>query len=225
MWFRRAKQRERRALEAEARFAQARLAALQMQLNPHFLFNALNAITTLVHTDPSAADNMLGDLSGLLRAALDSADEQEIPLRRELAFLGHYLAIEQARFGDRLRVIQGIEPAALDALVPTFLLQPLVENAIRHGIEPQRAPGVVRIDARKEGDRLRLRIHDSGPGLRKASPRPGSSGIGLSNTRQRLDQLHPDDHLLCVQDAAEGGCEALLNLPFRTNPARPPTDA
>ncbi|MBL9127539.1 MAG: histidine kinase, partial [Verrucomicrobiales bacterium] len=152
--FRSSQERERRAAELEARLTRARLQALRMQINPHFLFNALNSVAALVYVDPRAADEMLGDLSELLRRSLDSMEEQEIPLAQELEFIGGYIGIERRRFGERLRVEQSIPEELLRAMVPAFLLQPLVENAIRHGIEPRRGPGLIRIEANRENQHL-----------------------------------------------------------------------
>lgn len=209
---RRSEERERKALELEARLADARLAALRMQLHPHFLFNTLNAIATLVHKDADAADEMIANLSELLRAALDTT-AQEIPLRQELDFLARFLDIQQVRFGERLRVENEIDAAALDGLVPTLILQPLVENAIRHGIEPHPQSGVIAIHAKLDGGMLRLTVRDTGGGPASHSQPPG---IGLANTQSRLQALHGDRARLTFNTDAAGHFSVQLEIPFRT---------
>lgn len=220
-WSHRARERERRALAAEAGLARARLASLQSQLNPHFLFNALNGLSTLIHTDPVAADALVGQLGDLLRASLDTAAVPEIPLRRELANLESYIAIERTRFGSRLGFETEIDPAALDGLVPTFLLQPLVENAVKHGVEPVRAGGTVRVSARRDGEILRIEIRDTGAGLR-SDPATKGHGIGLANTRSRLVQLYPGLHRFELTGAPGVGCTVRIDLPFHPRPLPTP---
>ncbi len=210
-FYRRSEERERQAAELEMLLAEARLQALRMQLHPHFLFNTLNAIATLVHKDATAADEMIGNLSELLRATLDTS-EHEIPLHRELDFLNRYLEIQQVRFGDRLRVEKAVDAAALEAMVPPLILQPLVENAVRHGIEPHRAAGLVHIDARRDGGLLRLTVRDSGTGPKPRTQPP--QGIGLANTRARLRELYGDGARLTLTSGAEGGFSVELQIPY-----------
>ena len=224
VWSRRSQQRERRALELEARLSQARLQTLRMQIHPHFLFNTLNAISTLVHTNPHAADNMIGSLSELLRLSLGRSEEQEVPLEQELDFLQRYLEIEQVRFGDRLRVVPDIAADTRAAFVPTLILQPIVENAIRHGIEKQLAPGTITLRSRREGARLILSVEDTGPGLNPAAQNAGGHGIGLANTRARLEQLYGAGQQFSLRGGERGGCVARLEMPFHLEPmpaARP----
>lgn len=215
----RARERERRAVELEQRLTAARLQALQMQLNPHFLFNTLNAISSLMHQDVDAADRMLVRLSELLRRALDTRDRQEVPLREELDFLERYLEIEQARFRERLTVKRNIDEALLDAHVPNLVLQPLVENAIKHGIEKQRRPGVITLGVHREEDQVVLTVRDNGPGLAAAAarPNPQGHGIGVGNTRRRLEQLYGRNQELLMRDADGGGTEVVVRLPLRTS--------
>lgn len=214
-YYRKFLERERNALELEQRLTQARLQALQMQLNPHFLFNTLHTISALMHKDVEAADRMMARLSDLLRYALESTDEQEVPLRQELEFLDSYLEIEQTRFGKRLAVHKEIDPAALEARVPNLILQPLVENAIRHGIEPQAKPGRLELRAQKTADRLRLEVRDNGKGF--SNGENPTEGIGLSNTRARLQQLYGSTQTLEMINGAGGGLVVTVTIPFRVD--------
>jgi len=221
--FRTSQERQRRATELEARLVHARLQALRMQIHPHFLFNTLNSIAALVHTHPRAADEMLGDLGILLRRSLDSMQEQEITLGDELDFIGVYIGIEQQRFGGRLQMEQSVPGELRNVLVPAFLLQPLVENAIRHGIEPQREPGLVSIEAKQAGQDLHLIVRDNGRGLPDADSRhPERRGIGLSNTQARLHLLYGQNQHFSFGRAEPQGCRVDLRLPLHREPMQPP---
>lgn len=219
--YRRSEERERRAAELEARFITAKLQALRMQLNPHFLFNTLNSIATLVYVDPRAADEMLGDLSELLRRSLYSMEE-EIPLAQELEFIGGYIGIEQKRFGERLRVEQSIPVDLEQALVPALLLQPLVENSIRHGIEPRRGPGLISIEARKVDGHLHLTVGDDGRGLSAGAPVAERRGIGLATTQARLLGLYGQDQSLLLKPGEPRGCRVDIRLPLHFKPVQVP---
>ena len=221
--FRKAQERERRAIRLEASLAQAKLQALRMQINPHFLFNTLNAISTLVHTSPQTADAMITDLSELFRASIESSGEHEISLSSELDLLQRYLAIEQRRFGHRLKVEQSIDPEILQVRVPTLILQPIVENAIRHGIEPQAGGGTIAICAAREGSQIKLSVSDNGKKPLDAAVLAGNrQGIGLANTRDRLQQLYGKKQSFTVGDGELGGWRVEIKIPFC--PA-PPTKA
>ncbi|HEV7671693.1 MAG TPA: histidine kinase [Thermoanaerobaculia bacterium] len=211
--FRRLGERELAATRLEADLSRAQLTVLKMQLEPHFLFNTLNAISALVHGNPDGAERMVVRLSELLRMSLSSADKDEVPLEEELRFLGVYLEIQQTRFGDRLRVTQEIPEGARAALVPNLLLQPLVENAIRHGLERRAAPLAIAIRAERIGNRLRLEVEDDGPGLPDEAVR--RNGVGLANTRARLERLYGIDHLLNLANRPEGGTRVTMELPQR----------
>ncbi len=215
--YRRSQERERKTRELAAHLAHAKLQALRLQLQPHFLFNALNAISSLVHTNPHTADDMIASLSDLLRATLETS-EQEIPLRRELDILDRYLEIERMRLGDRLKIEKDIQEQALDVLVPTMLLQPLAENAVRHGIEPRVGPGVVRVEAAIAEGRLRLRVCDNGVGFKAAGSTPHREGVGLANTRARLLELHGAGATVSMLCPPDGGTIVEVELPL-TKPA------
>lgn len=216
-WQQASRERER-LLRAETAARDARLSALRAQLNPHFLFNSLNAVSTLVlDGKAAAASQMLAQIGELLRTSLDFGTAPEVPLAEEMALTEQYLAIEQTRLGERLRVELAVGAETVDALVPTMLLQPLVENAVRHGVVPQLAGGTVAIATAREGDRLRLEVRNSGP--RRASPSEEAPGIGLRNTAERLSTLYGTDHRFSLRWPADGGCAAAVDLPFRTRPA------
>ena len=221
--FRKSQERERRAIELEAHLAQAKLQALRMQINPHFLFNTLNAISTLVHTSPHTADEMITDLSELFRASLESSDDQEIPLSRELELLRRYLAIEQRRFGQRLEVEQNIDPEILNALVPPLILQPIVENAIRHGIEPQADVGRIAVNVGRDGNQIRLSVSDNGQKPFDAAIMVNKRhGIGLTNTQARLQQLYGKGQSFSVGDGELGGWTVEIKIPFCSVPIAKP---
>ena len=216
------RERERQAAALATELVQARLQALRMQLNPHFLFNTLNTISALIHENPDAADRMIVRLSELLRRTLDRGDVQEVPLREELEFLRSYLEIEQMRFPDRLTVTFDVEPKTQDLFVPHLILQPLVENALRHGILPREEAGRVEISARVvDGEQLELKVCDNGGGLPPANGGPGREGIGLQNVRSRLAQLYGAAQQLEIGNASVGGVEARVRIPCCTSPRSP----
>ncbi len=238
----RLRERERRALVLESNLAKARLNMLKTQLQPHFLFNSLNAIAALLRRDPRLAETTLVALSELLRLALSQSDRQESTLREESEFVRRYLEIQQTRFGDKLRIEEDIEPQALECRVPTLVLQPLVENAIRHGIEPSEKAGVVRVSACHREGKLVLTVEDDGVGLVRgfadargsedpAAPGAGSTapvrdstangvgshcgtGIGLANLRDRLQALYGNRQRLEIGPRADGGVVVRVEIPW-----------
>jgi two-component system, LytTR family, sensor kinase len=214
-YYQKYRERELQAAELRARLAQSQLQVLKMQLHPHFLFNTLHAISALMHQDVEVADRMIARLGELLRSALESGGTQEVPLRQELEFIKPYLEIEQARLGPRLTVQLEVTPEALEAQVPNLLLQPLVENAIRHGIAPRNAPGRIAIRARRERDCLRLQVSDNGIGLSSNY----QEGVGVANTRARLQQLYGEAQRFEMGRGPDGGLVVTVAVPFHTAPA------
>jgi sensor histidine kinase YesM len=205
---------ELRATQLETQLAQAQLQALKMQLHPHFLFNTLHAISALMDDDVKGARRMIARLSELLRLTLESVGRQEVSLRQELDALERYLEIEQIRFQDRLTVRLAVAPETLDASVPNLVLQPIVENAIRHGIAPRSSAGRIEIRAERRDGMIELQVIDDGPGL-QPDGKELKEGIGLANTRARLRRLYGDEHRIEIKDADEGGLAVKLSIPFR----------
>ena len=214
---------EAHRLEAEkhqlaAQLAGAELSALQMQLNPHFLFDALNTLSEMIHQNPKAADKMIARLGDLLRLSLERGQAAEVMLEKELEFLRKYLEIEELRFHDRLSISYDVAPETLDAQVPNLILQPLVENAVKHGVAMLPGKGSIEISARRDHDRLKLAVRDNGTGLSSDWENTDSGErerIGISNTRARLRQLYDGGSSFEIKTAATGGTEVKIEIPFR----------
>ena len=224
-YYRQYQEREQQALrlelntsELKTQLVNAQLNALKMQLQPHFLFNTLNAIMVLVRQQKGRqAEEMLARLGDLLRCVLEDVEAQEVTLRRELEYLRLYLSIEEVRFADRLRVEISADPAILDAAVPQMGLQPIVENAIRHGLGKSSAAGRIHIAAARVDDTMEIKVADDGPGL-PGDAAPAGTGIGLANTRARLRQLYGDAAKLTMENGAQGGAVVTMKLPYRIAP-------
>jgi sensor histidine kinase YesM len=206
-----------RASRLETRLARAQLDSLKMQLQPHFLFNTLHSVSALIHEDGEAADLMIARLSDFLRLVIVHAGEQEVALVEELEFLHRFLEIQQVRFQDRLHVSIDADPEALKGMVPNLVLQPLVENAIRHAVEPRATGGRVAVRAVRDGDALRLSVRDDGPGLGPSSS-PGT-GVGIANTRARLEHLYGERQTLAIENHPDGGVLVSVTFPWRTGEA------
>ena len=210
VYYTRLREQEFRTMKLSSQLAQAQLKALKMQLQPHFLFNTLHSISTLVYTDATRADRMIVQLSDLLRMTLDDASADLVPLKREIECARKYLSIEQTRFSDRLTVEFHVDPDTLDIPVPYLLLQPIVENSVKHGISKVIENGRICVSAGLVDGRLCLKVSDNGPGFGAGRPN-GNQGLGLKNTRERLQQIYQTDFQLLISDA--GGASVQISLP------------
>jgi LytS/YehU family sensor histidine kinase len=206
---------ELRLERMEKSYSQARLNSLRMQLDPHFLFNALNTISSHVERDPRLTRSMIEHLGDLLRMSLETKDKQEVPLAEELAFLDHYLEIQKIRFGDQLTIDIDVAPEVRYASVPSLFLQPLVENAIRHGISRRISGGAVMVTARAVGGNLIIHVEDDGVGIAPGWSLENSSGLGLTVTRERIAGLYPNGHAFNIRRRPEGGTRVEILLPLR----------
>lgn len=207
--YRKFRARELEAARLEARFAEAQNQALRMQLQPHFLFNTLNSVSALIHANPDGADRMIGRLGDFLRMTLDAAPEQLVPLRKELAFIEAYLAIERVRFQERLQVRVEIPLELMAARVPSFILQPLVENALKHGLSDRSQGGTLIVRARRDSEFLVLEVQDDGEGFVA-----GREGVGLSNVRARLSLLYKGAYHIDILGAPGRGTLVVLRFPM-----------
>lgn len=214
------RERELTSAQLQIKLAEAQLQSLQRQLHPHFLFNTLNTVSALMHRDVEAADATLMRLGDLLRLTFERAGTQQVPLHDELEFLEKYLEIERTRFGDRLRVTVDADPDTFDALVPYLLLQPLVENALRHGIGPKVGGGHVHVSIRRDGAQLRMEVSDDGVGLAPDGLARLRTGVGITNTRSRLQHLYGEGHTFDLQSPAEGGVRVCVVIPFARESGR-----
>jgi two-component system, LytTR family, sensor kinase len=219
LYYRESRDRELRASQLETKLAEAQLKALQQQLHPHFLFNTLHAISALMHRDVEAADRTLMRLSDLLRLTLESIGQQEVTLKAELEFLTKYIQIEQTRFADRLIVRFDVQPETLDGLVPNLILQPLVENAIKHGVARKNGLGHIDITARRDGDKLWMEVRDDGAGLSEDALTALQKGIGVSTTRARLQRLFGADYRFEFHRLPTG-LAVVVAVPWRTDLAQ-----
>ena len=202
----------------KAQLAQAQLRALKMQLHPHFLFNTLHSISSLVLEDPPKANSMIARLGDFLRLTIDNSDQQLVTLKEETEFLRCYLDIEQVRFGDRLTVTFELEPQTLSAQVPHLILQPVVENAIQHAIAPRSTRGHINIEAKRLNSLLRVAISDNGPGISSNANLPWKQGVGLTNVRTRLQQIYGPDFRFELMNTNGGGLTAVMEIPFEREP-------
>jgi two-component system LytT family sensor kinase len=218
-YHRRFRERELRSAQLEAQLALAQVQALKMQVHPHFLFNTLHAITVLIREDPAAATRVVTRLGDLLRLTLSRATTAQVSFRRELEILTLYLEIERTRFHDRLEIEYDVQPATLGALVPDLILQPLVENAIRHGVSPNAGTGRIEVCSRRDGDWLILEIRDNGAGLPQGAAL--RDGIGLTTTKARLERLYGTQHELTLANLPQRGCVARIRIPFQLTPDDP----
>ena len=215
-YFLRYRARLQETLRLQSQLAHARLDALRAQLNPHFLFNTLNAVSALVERDPKGVRRMIARLSDLLRYTLDESTEAEVPLRREIDLLGEYVELMQIRFQGRLQVSIRIDDDVRDALVPNLILQPILENAIKHGVGRVTGTGEITIHARRAGDALLVTIADNGPG--PGSARAGGAGVGLRNTNERLREMYGSGYAVSLRDGQAGGTQADVLIPFHREP-------
>ncbi|HLM61463.1 MAG TPA: histidine kinase [Pyrinomonadaceae bacterium] len=218
-FYRRFQAEKLKSSELKAALATSQLDALKMQIHPHFLFNTLNSISALMHEDVKAADKMVARLGDFLRMTLENSGDREVSLKQEMDFVGRYLEIESVRFQDRLSVKMNIDPETLAARVPNLILQPIVENAIKHGISRQTDVGSLIISSERRGDRLQIRVEDSGPGLQSSNGNAKGSkigGIGLANTRARLAYLYEENYQFEIKNAVPHGVIVMLEIPFET---------
>ena len=222
-YYRRFREGQVRTLQLEAQLSQAQLHALKMQLHPHFLFNTLHSISALLNKDAEAARKMITRLGDFLRLTLENSGSQEVTLRQEMEFLSCYLEIERIRFQDRLVTHMDVAQQTLDAKVPNLILQPIVENAIRHGIAPRSTQGLIEIEAKQRNGRLRIQIRDNGPGLstHRTSENVFKKGLGLANTETRLEQLYGPAHSFNLRNNPDGGLIVTLEIPFHRDGVAP----
>lgn len=215
-YYQKFRERELTTLQLEARLAQSRLQVLKFQLQPHFLFNTLNTISELIYKNPESAERMITDLSDLLRISLEKLEVQEVSLQQELDFLKKYVEIEQIRFHDRLTIEMNVSPDTLDAKVPNMILQPLVENAIKHGIAPLSQGGTIKVGAERQNGSLHLSVADNGVGLKETDISQIPEGVGLKNTKSRLKHLYGQKHKFEILPINDGGVLLNLEIPFES---------